>query len=154
MRYLLIDRITRIVYNKELTAIKCVTVAEDYFFEHFAGYPVMPGALQIESAAQAATALLEVSNDFTKKAFLLMVEKIKFRRIVHPGEMLMVNVKIKSLKSDSALIEAEITSGGKRVMGGEMIFGLGDIDKFYPIKTRHLIDAFYDYWLKDAEIIK
>jgi 3-hydroxyacyl-[acyl-carrier-protein] dehydratase len=114
----------------------------------------MPGALQIESAAQAATALLEVSNGFTKKAFLLMVEKIKFRRIVHPGEMLMVNVKIKSLKSDSALIEADITSDGKRVMDGEMIFGLGDIDKFYPVKTRHLIDAFYDYWLKDAEIIK
>ena len=77
MRYLFIDKIKSIECNKSITAIKNVSLSEDVFTDHFMGYPVMPGALQIETVAQVATALLEVSSDFSFKAILSIVEKIK-----------------------------------------------------------------------------
>jgi 3-hydroxyacyl-[acyl-carrier-protein] dehydratase len=154
MKYLLIDRIIKVVCNKELTAVKCVGLTEDYFSEHFPGYPVMPGALQIESIAQAATALIEISCDYKHKAILLMVEKAKFRKIVQPGEQLNIFVEIKLKKTDSVLIEGSITSGDRRVMECRMIMGLGNVDVFYPLKTRNLIETLYDQWLINAEIIK
>jgi 3-hydroxyacyl-[acyl-carrier-protein] dehydratase len=63
MRYLMIDRVERIERGRRLTAVKNVSLSEDYFREHFIGSPVMPGALLIESLAQAATALLEISRE-------------------------------------------------------------------------------------------
>ena len=114
----------------------------------------MPGALQIESIAQAATALLEISYDYKIKAILLMVEKAKFRKIVQPGELLNINVEIKSQKAESVLIEGTITSGDKRVMNCSVIMGISDVNIFYPLKTRHLIETIYDEWLLNAEIIK
>ncbi len=85
MRYLLIDRIQQVEFEKQLLAIKNVALSEDVYSEHFFGFPVMPGALLIECLAQAGTALLEISSDFKKKALLVMVEHAKFRRFVHPG---------------------------------------------------------------------
>lgn len=154
MRYLFIDKIIKVVYDKELTAVKSVGLTEDYFAEHFPGYPVMPGALQIESIAQAATALIEISCNYERKAILLMVEKAKFRRLVQPGELLNVHVEIKSSKSDSVLIEGSIYSGDKRVMDCSMVMGLSSVDVFYPLKTRPLIEIIYNQWLLNAEIIK
>ena len=84
MRYLLIDKIKQLELNKQITAIKNVALSEDVFTDHFIGYPVMPGALQIEAVAQAATALLEVSANFKVKAILTIVEKVKFRELVKP----------------------------------------------------------------------
>lgn len=90
MRYLLIDKIKIMECNKKITAVKNVALSEDVFFDHFAGYPVMPGALQIEAVAQAATALPEVSSDFKSKALLNIVDKAKFRRLVKPGDQLLI----------------------------------------------------------------
>lgn len=154
MRYFLIDKIKRIVYGKELTAVKCVSMAEDYFTEHFPGYPVMPGALQIESVAQACTALIEISGNLKNKAILLMVQKAKFRKIVCPGEELIIYVKVISEKADSILIEGSITSGGKRVMDCEIIAGKADVNRFYPESHRHFVKDFYDRMLIEAEIVK
>ena len=86
MRYLLIDRIQRLEFNKRILAIKNVALSEDIYSDHFFGFPVMPGALLIESVAQAGTALLEVSANYKKKALLIIVEQAKFRSLVQPGD--------------------------------------------------------------------
>lgn len=153
MRYLLIDKIKTIECNKKISAIKNVALSEDVFFDHFAGYPVMPGALIIEAAAQAATALLEVSSDFKSKALLTIVDKVKFRRLVKPGDQLLINVNIISMQDNSALLEGVITSGGKTVMDGRFVFSLKNADVFYPLKTRAFIESVYDFWLEDAVLI-
>ena len=77
MRYLLIDRIEFLKVNDNIRAVKCITLSEDVFSDHFFGYPVFPGALLVEVIAQAGTALLEYSSDFQKKALLVMVDQTK-----------------------------------------------------------------------------
>jgi len=43
MRYVLLDRITALDPPRA-TGIKCVSLADDVFADHFPGLPVMPGA--------------------------------------------------------------------------------------------------------------
>ena len=151
MRYLLIDRIEYLEVNKFIRAIKSVALSEDVFHDHFFGYPVMPGALLIESLAQAGTALLEYSTEFKKKALLVMVDQAKFRKMVRPGDQLSISGALVSVSQRSAQMDGEIRVAEKLVMNARLTFALDDVDRFYPIKMRQLMETIYDVWLEDTE---
>lgn len=153
MRYLLIDRIEFLEVNKFIRALKSVSLSEDVFHDHFFGYPVMPGALLIESLAQAGTALLEYSTEFKKKALLVMVDQAKFRKMVRPGDQLSVSGILVSVNQQSAQMDGEIRAAEKLVMNARLTFALDDSDRFYPIKMRQLMETIYDVWLEDTEFI-
>ena len=151
MRYVLIDRIERLEIDKKIVAIKNVTLSEDIFSEHFVGYPVMPGALQIESMAQAGTALLEVSAEVTgnpqsqvsatvtQKALLIMVLRAKFRALVSPGDQLRVTITLLSRDRDTAETDGTIHSGDRLVAEARLVFALQDVKKFYPENIKQLL---------------
>jgi beta-hydroxyacyl-ACP dehydratase FabZ len=54
---LLVDRVLTWESGKDITAIKNVTVNEEFFNGHFPHKPVMPGVLMIEALAQTAALL-------------------------------------------------------------------------------------------------
>ena len=54
--FLLIDKISEIVANSHVTAIKNVTCNEEFFQGHFPQQPVMPGVLIIEAMADPGQA--------------------------------------------------------------------------------------------------
>jgi 3-hydroxyacyl-[acyl-carrier-protein] dehydratase len=153
MRYLLIDRIRQLEVNRQLLAIKNVTLSEDVYSEHFFGFPVMPGALLVECLAQAGTALLEVSTDFKKKALLVLLERAKFRAMVHPGDQLAIAVKILSTDDRFVQMDGTIHVSERLVVNARLVFTLRDANEFYPPKTKHLMETIYDFWLKDAQIV-
>jgi len=153
MRFLLIDKILTIEYNKRISALKNIALSEEVFRDHFVGYPVVPGSLMIESVAQAATALLEISSDYKVKAILTIVEKAKFRELIKPGNTLVIKVEIVSMQNDSALLDAYIFLGEKLVMDCKLVFVLKPADIFYPPKVRAFMESIYDYWLEGAELI-
>ena len=53
--FVLIDRVTDLKLNEEITALKNVTINEPFFPGHFPYHPVMPGVLIVEAMAQAAS---------------------------------------------------------------------------------------------------
>ena len=61
MRYYLIDKVTDLVSGERAKGLKCVTLTDDILHDHFPDYPMLPGALIVESAAQLAGFLLEMS---------------------------------------------------------------------------------------------
>ena len=89
--FLLIDKIVDIVPFESAIGIKNVTINENFFQGHFENLAVMPGALIIESMAQAAGSLVLYSLGKTSKnisVLLLSVNKTKFRKPVCPGDVL------------------------------------------------------------------
>ena len=89
--FLLIDRLTDIIPFESATGIKNVTINENFFQGHFESKAVMPGALIIESMAQAAGSLVLFSLNKTAKnisVLLMSVNKTKFRKPVTPGDVL------------------------------------------------------------------
>ena len=108
MRFLFVDKIIKIEKGKHARMVKNVSISEDYFSHHFPDYPVMPGALMLETVEQAAGILISYSLDYKALAMLELVNKAKFRRIVRPGDQVEVDIKIKDLNQKNADVSAQI----------------------------------------------
>ncbi len=94
--FLLIDRITDYVENESISGIKNVSMNEPQFQGHFPDRPVMPGVLIIEAMAQLAAVLVaKFMDDINAKEVLFMgIDDAKFRRVVEPGDTLMLHASI------------------------------------------------------------
>jgi len=92
--FLLVDRVLEIEPNVRITAIKNVTINEQFFVGHFPGNPVMPGVLIIEAMAQTAGILAYKSGIQGRHVYFLTIEKAKFRKPVTPGDQLRFEVKV------------------------------------------------------------
>lgn len=96
MRFLLIDKITELVPHKTISAVKNLTLAEEYLADHFPGFPVMPGVLMLESLVQAGGWLVRHSEDFAHSVVLLKeVRAIRYNNFVSPGNVLQVQMNLK-----------------------------------------------------------
>ncbi len=99
--FLLVDRVTELVPEKHIVAIKNVTANEPYFMGHFPGMPIMPGVLQIEALAQAMGILAFHSGHFDPEkqvAFLAGINDVRFRKPVVPGDQLMLRAELVAMK--------------------------------------------------------
>lgn len=95
---LMVDKVTKIDGNK-ITAIKSVSINEPYFAGHFPGHPIMPGVLQLEAIAQVAGILmLKQAENFGKLAYFMAADEVKWRKPVHPGDVLTVEVELMKVR--------------------------------------------------------
>jgi 3-hydroxyacyl-[acyl-carrier-protein] dehydratase len=126
VRFLLVDRLLQIETGKSLVAAKCVALSEDYFADHFPGFPVMPGSLILEGFEQASHLLMGVSSDFTRAATLRRVSRGSFRRLVRPGDRLLLRVSLARFTETDAQVQADATSDGEKVADARLEFNLQD----------------------------
>ena len=97
MRFTLIDKITSLEPGKSITAIKNLSLAEEYLADHFPGFPVMPGVLMLESLVQAGAWLIRATEDFAYSTILLKQAKaVKFTSFVSPGKTLTVSLEVQN----------------------------------------------------------
>jgi len=103
MRFWLLDRICSVDPGVELTAVKHVTLAEEYLADHFPEFPVLPGVFMLEAATQAASWLIRLSENYAH-SMIAMVEarSVKFTDFVTPGNALRITVE--QLKREDALV--------------------------------------------------
>lgn len=106
MRFLLVDRILRLEQGKEGLILKNASNSEDFFADHFAARPIMPGCLILETCDQAARLLLGSSSGFTVLPVLEHVINAKFHHFVQPGDSLHVHVVVVSQTQESAEVRA------------------------------------------------
>ena len=124
--FLMIDRVIEFIGDKEIRAIKNVSINEPYFQGHFPGRPYMPGVLQLEAMAQAAgiLTLRRISKE-GKLAFFMSADKVKFRKVVSPGDQLEIHAKITRTRGESlAVAECSCRVGGKVVSSAQVMFSI------------------------------
>ncbi|RLB71848.1 MAG: 3-hydroxyacyl-[acyl-carrier-protein] dehydratase FabZ [Deltaproteobacteria bacterium] len=99
--FLLVDRILTLESGKRVVAKKNVTINEPFFDGHFPGNPVMPGVLIVEALAQAGGILSLHSEGLSlgdgsssRKVYFLGIDKARFRKVVQPGDTLILEVEI------------------------------------------------------------
>jgi len=111
---LLIDRVLE-MGEKNIRAIKNVTFNEPHFLGHFPGHPVMPGVLLVEAMAQAAGFLLlsGVEDRENKLIYFTGIDKCRFRRPVVPGDQVIFDIEVKSVRSAFAKIHGRATVDGE-----------------------------------------
>ena len=113
--FLLIDRIVEVERKKRIVAIKSVTINEPFFQGHFPDFPIMPGALVVESIAQAGGTLLlpEVPDRHNKLMVFTGIERAKFRRAVVPGDQLRIEINVLNWRPRAVRMEGRVTVDGK-----------------------------------------
>ena len=96
--FLLIDRVRELIPGERITALKNVTINEEFFTGHFPHSPVMPGVLIIEAMAQAAAILsfktMVVVPDENSVLYFAGIDNTRFKRPVVPGDQLIFDVSI------------------------------------------------------------
>ncbi len=125
---LMVDRVVEFRGDDELTALKNVTINEEYFQGHYPGQPIMPGVLQIEAMAQAAgILLLRATKNEGMTAVFMSIDKVKFRHKVIPGDQLRIEVKLKKImRGKIGTAEASCHVGEDLASSGELKFMLID----------------------------
>ena len=125
--FLMIDRVEEYVPGESCVAYKNVCINEPHFQGHFPGNPIMPGVLITESLAQAgAIAILSMEENKGKNALFGGIDKMKFKKMVVPGDKLKLEVKIIKRKGTIGIGEAIATVDGKIVAKGELTFAVVD----------------------------
>jgi 3-hydroxyacyl-[acyl-carrier-protein] dehydratase len=118
-----IDYVDEMQAGESITATKNVTINESYFRGHFPGNPVMPGVLQIEALAQAASILILKSPEFLgKTAYLGAIHQAKFRQVVRPGDVLKLKVKILKKRENMGIVAAQASTNNQTACTAELMF--------------------------------
>ncbi|MDO5531185.1 3-hydroxyacyl-ACP dehydratase FabZ [Sutterella sp.] len=125
--FLLIDRVLELSDELDrVVAIKNVTMNEPQFTGHFPQAPVMPGVLIIEAMAQtcAIIALARLPKDVDPKKCLFYfagIDNARFKRIVQPGDQLVIEGKFIKSKLGMGIFEAVARVDGKVAAQAQMM---------------------------------
>jgi 3-hydroxyacyl-[acyl-carrier-protein] dehydratase len=102
MRFCLLDRICSFEPGVELTAVKSVSLAEEYLADHFPEFPVLPGVFMLEAATQSAAWLVRMSEEYAHSMIVLQEAKsVKFTDFVTPGNTL--RMRVEQLKREGSV---------------------------------------------------
>lgn len=123
--FLMIDEVESYVPGEEAVAYKNVDESEWYFKGHFPDNPIMPGVLIAESLAQTgAVAILSMDENKGKNALFGGIDKMKFKKMVVPGDRLKLEVNIIKRKGPIGIGNAVATVNGIVVAKGELTFAV------------------------------
>jgi 3-hydroxyacyl-[acyl-carrier-protein] dehydratase len=96
---MLVDRILDYKKDESITGLKNVTANEPFFEGHFPDEPVMPGVLILEAMAQICGVLtsltLEKKLGMEGVFYLVGFDKARFKRMVVPGDQVILKTSIK-----------------------------------------------------------
>ncbi|MBR4524404.1 MAG: 3-hydroxyacyl-ACP dehydratase FabZ [Bacteroidales bacterium] len=99
---------------------------EEWFLKgHFPDFPVVPGVVICEIMAQSCTLLL--GEDLVGHTpFYGGLDKVRFKRMVRPGDTIETSARMKATRGPLFIIEAEARVEGQLACKGELTFYLMD----------------------------
>ena len=123
--FMLIDAIEQMEEGRSVRARKCVSYNEPFFSGHFPGEPVMPGVLIVEAMAQAgAVAVLSMPEMKGRTAYFAGIDKVRFKRKVIPGDVLILEVEITKLKGPIGMGSGKATVNGEIACVADIMFAI------------------------------
>ena len=124
--FLLVDRITELELDKRIVGIKNVTLNERYLAHSAEGPPVLPPTILTEAIAQVgAIMILAKPENREKLPYFMGIERVRYRRPVHPGDIVEIEATVRRLRSRVGQLRGIARVEGKVVVEGTMTFALG-----------------------------
>lgn len=121
MRFSLIDRIVELVPGERITAVKSLTLAEEYLADHFPHFPVMPGVLMLEAMTQAGAWLVRVSEDYAHSMVLLrQANNVKYAQFVEPGQTLTVTAEMQKHSAQETKLKTYGMMDGRVIVNARL----------------------------------
>ena len=125
--FLLVDRITELEVDKRIVGIKNVSLNERYLWHGGNGSsPVLPPTILTEAVAQVGAILvLAKPENRGRIPFFAGIERVRYRKSVHPGDVVVIEARVVRLRSRMGLLKGDARVNGRVVMEGTMTFALG-----------------------------
>ncbi len=123
MKFILIDKIVALEEGRELTAVKSVSLAEEYLADHFPTFPVLPGVLLLEGLVESAAWLVRKTENFAHSMVLLAeARNVKYKSFLAPGSQIEYTVDVKTIEENVSSFTGSGVSEGQTIV--EARFGL------------------------------
>jgi 3-hydroxyacyl-[acyl-carrier-protein] dehydratase len=128
--FLLVDRITEFEVDKRIVGIKNISSNERYLSQPVdGGRPVLPPTILTEVIAQVGAILILAKPENQQRLpFFAGIERVRYRRPVHPGDVVVIEVTVKRLRSRMGILAGDARVDGNVVVEGTMTFALGPRD--------------------------
>lgn len=152
MRYFLIDKVTELVPGERARGVKCVTLTDEALHDHFPDFPILPGALLVEGAAQLAGLLIEATVNGPdappRRALLVQIDRAKFKETTGPGDRIELTATLEQQLEGAARVAVEASVEGRRVARATLTFMLKQIDLPRVHEQRQRL---YRLWMRDLD---
>ncbi len=123
MKFILIDKVVSLKSGKEIKAVKCVSLAEEYLADHFPAFPVLPGVLLLQGMIESASWLVRETEHFAHSMILLEeARNVKYKSFLAPGSQIEYTVQAKSIEENISSFTGFGSSEGEHIV--EARFGL------------------------------
>ena len=124
--FLLVDRIIELEPDKRIVGIKNVSLNERYLSHEANGSKVLPPTILTEAVAQVGAILILAKPENQQRLpFFAGIERVRYRSPVHPGDVVVIEVIVKRLRSRMGVLAGNAKVNGKAVVEGTMTFALG-----------------------------
>jgi 3-hydroxyacyl-[acyl-carrier-protein] dehydratase len=124
--FLLVDRITELEVDKRIVGIKNVSLNERYLSHATDGPPVLPPTILTEAIAQVGAVLILAKPENRQRLpFFMGIERVRYRRPVHPGDVLVIEAQVLRMRSRMGRLKGVARVEGQVVVEGTMTFALG-----------------------------
>jgi beta-hydroxyacyl-ACP dehydratase FabZ len=127
--FLLVDRIIELTEGKnppsrlgrKAVGIKNVSFNEPFFTGHFPHRPIMPGVLLVETIAQVGALACFRQADPQMDFFIANIKDAKFRKLVEPGDTLVVTTEVMKDRGSMLIVKGFIEVDGKLAAEAEIL---------------------------------
>lgn len=117
--FLFVDAIVERAAGRIVTAWR-VREDSDFLRGHYPGFPLVPGALLLESVFQSGALLAALDERDSvppgSVPVLVKIGQARFRRMVRPGEELRIEVTLDERASSARSMTGRVTAGGENVL--------------------------------------
>lgn len=144
MRFLFVDRILELEPGRSIEAEHVFSGDQDFFRDHFPGFPVVPGVLLTEMMGQAAAKCLDAENreKGRGKAILAQIRSASFRDWVRPDDKALIKAEIRTNRPDYATALCSVEVRGNRVCTADLLFSFLTTERFAPGYRDEVLESF------------
>jgi len=143
----MIDRIISYEHDRRIVAAKNVSLESDVLEHHFRGFPIFPGALTLESMAQAAAYLIirsvQEATGEVVAAVLSTVERAHFRRPIFAGDQIRITVEWLERARNAARFAARADVDGRNAARARLLLAYRRAAGIHEAEVSEFVSQFF-----------